>query len=267
MPKQNPWRLLRSKFLTKRLIESRLDRRFLWAGRIAFLRGMELRWSGIVIESGPPRPFLVGPDLDMLLLEGAAINLHGGGSLPEGEYPRNKFFPNASSLGMPPHWTHLNPPSPVPTRLRLQSHSTLSLGTNCLICPGTYISVWPGQELRLEGNNYIGHGCYLNTRVGLRIGRNTTLSHGVTIMDYDGHPLFFEGQIGNYDSYGGKSEKIEIGDDVWIGFGAAIMKGVTIGNGSIIGARSCVTRDVPERCIVAGNPAKIIKENASWRAF
>ncbi|HBN4333859.1 TPA: maltose O-acetyltransferase, partial [Escherichia coli] len=51
-----------------------------------------------------------------------------------------------------------------------------------------------------------------------------------------------------------------IGDNVWIGFQAAILKGVTIGEGAVVAARAVVTKDVPAWSVVAGNPAKVVKE-------
>lgn len=55
------------------------------------------------------------------------------------------------------------------------------------------------------------------------------------------------------------SEKIIIGDDVWIAAGAIILKGIKIGKGAVVSAGSIVNRDVPKNAIVAGNPARIIK--------
>ncbi len=55
------------------------------------------------------------------------------------------------------------------------------------------------------------------------------------------------------------SKRVVIEDNVWIGEYSAIMKGVTIGKGSIVGCHSVVTHDVPPHCIVAGNPAKVVK--------
>jgi acetyltransferase-like isoleucine patch superfamily enzyme len=52
---------------------------------------------------------------------------------------------------------------------------------------------------------------------------------------------------------------IRVGEDVWIGASCVILKGVTIGSGAVVGAGSVVTQDVPERAIVAGNPARVIK--------
>ena len=57
-----------------------------------------------------------------------------------------------------------------------------------------------------------------------------------------------------------KSEEVIIGDNVFIGMEALILKGVHIGEGAIIGARTVVTKDVPDHSIVAGNPSRIIKD-------
>lgn len=79
-------------------------------------------------------------------------------------------------------------------------------------------------------------------------------------MTYDGHPIF--------DADSGlmlnPPRDITIGDHVWIAAKASILKGVSIQDGSIIAFGSIVTRDVGEKCIVAGSPAKKIKGNIKW---
>lgn len=55
---------------------------------------------------------------------------------------------------------------------------------------------------------------------------------------------------------------VVIGDDVWIGVGSAVLKGVSIGAGSVIGARSVVTKDIPESVIAVGSPARVVKEKS-----
>ena len=83
------------------------------------------------------------------------------------------------------------------------------------------------------------------------------MAHNVTIMDSDFHHIESENHV--------MTKPVTIRDNVWIGNGATILKGVTIGEGSVIAAKSVVTRDVPPHTIVAGNPAKVIKEDISWR--
>jgi acetyltransferase-like isoleucine patch superfamily enzyme len=60
------------------------------------------------------------------------------------------------------------------------------------------------------------------------------------------------------------TKPVHIGNHVWIGMNVMILKGVTIGDGAIIAAGSVVNRDVPERCLAGGVPAKVIKENVQW---
>ncbi|WP_277345131.1 DapH/DapD/GlmU-related protein [Rhodococcoides fascians] len=78
-------------------------------------------------------------------------------------------------------------------------------------------------------------------------------------MDTDFHTI--------YDADGNPIEDvlpIDIGSDVLIGTGAIILKGVTIGSGSVVAAGSVVTRNVPQNCIVAGNPARVIRRITRW---
>jgi acetyltransferase-like isoleucine patch superfamily enzyme len=79
----------------------------------------------------------------------------------------------------------------------------------------------------------------------------------VLIQDTDAHNIL--------TSPGEMSQEIIIGENVWIGYRAMILKGVTIGNGAVVAAGAIVTKDVPERSLVAGVPAKVIRENVEWK--
>ena len=61
-----------------------------------------------------------------------------------------------------------------------------------------------------------------------------------------------------------RTSPIVIGNHVWIGRRAMIMKGVTIGDGAVVAAGAIVTKDVPPNCVVAGVPARVVKENIFW---
>ena len=107
------------------------------------------------------------------------------------------------------------------------------------------------------------HGGFINENVQItagdviEIGKDATIGRDVVIRSYDGHTICEPGYR--------KSEPIIIGKHVWIGQGATILKGVTIGEGAIVAAGAIVTKDVPAHAIVAGIPAKIIKENVKWK--
>lgn len=110
------------------------------------------------------------------------------------------------------------------------------------------------------GNNVGMSGSTINATTSVSIGDNTIIGSGCLITDTDSHPILAEHRL---LQYGGaqytKHAPIVIEDNVFIGARSIIMKGVHIGNGSVVGAGSVVTKDVPANVIVAGNPAKIIK--------
>lgn len=88
------------------------------------------------------------------------------------------------------------------------------------------------------------------------IGNRVTVGANTTIVDTDFHPL--EPALRRLHPYRANSAPIVISDDVFIGMQCLILKGVTLGQGCVIGAGSVVTRDVPDGAIMAGNPAEVI---------
>jgi acetyltransferase-like isoleucine patch superfamily enzyme len=98
-------------------------------------------------------------------------------------------------------------------------------------------------------------GCSITAAQRVAIGNRVLIGSGVLITDNDGHPIHPDGR-----RYGTEyaSAPIEIGDDVFIGARAIILKGVHVGQGAIVGAGAVVTKDVPPYAIVAGNPARVV---------
>lgn len=144
---------------------------------------------------------------------------------------------------------------------RQNQDGTLTVGENSRLnvgyfrtYGGTYISVSPNAELTL-GSGFINNNSKISCFKEIIIGEDVKISEDVLIRDSDNHTM-----IGGKE----KSAPIHIGNHVWIGARAVILKGVKIGNGAVVAAGAVVTKDVPENSLVGGVPAKIIKENISW---
>jgi galactoside O-acetyltransferase len=133
-------------------------------------------------------------------------------------------------------------------------------------------------EIIIGNNTFIGSSNIIS-RNKIEIGNNVTISWGCWIYDHNSHSLDWQDRVqdhnvtypayqnkGNVNVYLNKnwetvkSVPIKICDKVWIGFNSIILKGVTIGEGAIVGAGSVVTKDVPAWTVVAGNPARVVKE-------
>jgi acetyltransferase-like isoleucine patch superfamily enzyme len=119
--------------------------------------------------------------------------------------------------------------------------------------------VSPGGVLSL-GHGYMNAGSQIRCMDRISIGDHCAIGRNVMIMDFDAHEITYEDGSQNRIT-----APVSIGKHVWIGAGATILKGVTIGDNAIIGAGSVVTKDVPPNVIVAGNPARIIRQGIQWR--
>ena len=127
-----------------------------------------------------------------------------------------------------------------------------------------------GGEISVGDNCFIGKDSRIWSGDSLRIGNNVLISHNVNIIDTNSHEIDYLERAQRFremiDS-GSWIEKenittspITIKDYAWISFGATILKGVTIGRGAIVSANAVVTKDVPDFTMVAGNPAKTVKD-------
>jgi acetyltransferase-like isoleucine patch superfamily enzyme len=137
-------------------------------------------------------------------------------------------------------------------------------------------------RLKVQGKGKIVIGDFVAIREKSRvdavefieIGNFVIISTSVRITDNNHHPTSVRsrramlrsghsGSLWDWTNPEVSHAPVHIGDDVWIGEGALILKGVTIGNGAIVAARAVVTHDVPSHAIVAGNPAQIVKSLVS----
>lgn len=120
------------------------------------------------------------------------------------------------------------------------------------------VGVWgrgPGQG-RIEIGDYalICPAVRISASAEIRIGHSVMMANGVYITDSDWHGLYDRNQRIPEDT------PVVIGDNVWLGDHCTVLKGVTIGDNSIVAARAVVSRDVPANVIVAGNPARVVKQ-------
>ncbi len=143
---------------------------------------------------------------------------------------------------------------------------TLKIGRDSQV-HGTLFFERPGAKISIGEETFIGKS-NLVTATGIHIGNNVLISWGVSIVDHNSHSLIYSERAkdvldwkqGKKDWQNVSSKSVHIHNGAWIGFNAIILKGVTIHEGAIVGAGSVVTKDVAPWTIVAGNPAKLIRE-------
>lgn len=126
-----------------------------------------------------------------------------------------------------------------------------------------------GGKIEIGDNTYVGKDSRIWSGNSVKIGNNVLISHFCNIIDTNSHEInpyeradrsreiFTSGHWKEQGSI--KTAPIIIKDYVWVSFNVTILKGVTIGEGAIVGAGSFVTKDVPDWALVVGNPARVVK--------
>jgi acetyltransferase-like isoleucine patch superfamily enzyme len=140
-----------------------------------------------------------------------------------------------------------------------KKNGKIFIGDKVTLHKNVKLSAWgtdmPSQ-IKIGSYTAIGDRTEIHSGQSVEIGDRCAVSWDCCIMDRDYHKLCSDKEV---------FAPVKICDDVWIGCHAVILKGVTIGKGSVVAAGSVVTKDVPEGVIVGGNPAIIIKENIYWK--
>jgi acetyltransferase-like isoleucine patch superfamily enzyme len=159
-----------------------------------------------------------------------------------------------------------------------QGRLYLSIGERCLVNGSVTFESRDGM-VEIGDRTYVGSGTSIMSRSSVRIGNDVTMAWGVTIYDHDSHSFEWRQRAKMVDHFyrtygsaacfsgidweGVQAAPIVIADRVWIGFDAVILKGVTIGEGAVVAARSVVTRDVEPYTVVAGVPARVVRRLAA----
>ncbi|MES2307867.1 MAG: acyltransferase [Verrucomicrobiota bacterium] len=124
---------------------------------------------------------------------------------------------------------------------------------------GCRIHVCEGGELVLEDCHLTGLSTVV-VKNYLKIGKGCVVAWNTEFIDWGSHKIIYEG-------HEEKKGRIEIGEKVWIASGVKILGEVSIGSGSVVAANAVVTRSFPENVLIAGSPAKIVREGVSWENY
>jgi len=122
---------------------------------------------------------------------------------------------------------------------------------NGTVVPIELITYTSGR-IEIGNHTFINFGSSIAARASVKIGSYCHLGHYTFVMDNDQHDVVRHSELP-------RSEPVIIEDHVWIGSKAVILPGVHIGSHAVIGAGSIVTKDIPPRCVAAGNPARVLR--------
>jgi acetyltransferase-like isoleucine patch superfamily enzyme len=161
--------------------------------------------------------------------------------------------------------------------LKLRYRGRLQTDGICFVCPGVQLEIGRHATLRIGRWVWIGHRCKIRVHEGevsigaksvigqectisafqhVSIGRECILADRVMLIDFDHGVVEVDRPIRLQGIY---KRDVRVGHNVWIGYGACVLRGVTIGDNSVVGTSAVVTRDVPENAVVAGSPARVIR--------
>jgi acetyltransferase-like isoleucine patch superfamily enzyme len=139
--------------------------------------------------------------------------------------------------------------------LQIGKGARLELGRWSWLGHGCKVRVHEG-EVSIGAKSVLGQECTISAYQHVSIGRECVIADRVMLIDFDHGMVEVERPVRVQGIY---KRDVRVGNNVWIGYGACILRGVTIGDNAVIGTNAVVTRDVPANAVVGGVPAKVIR--------
>ncbi len=146
-------------------------------------------------------------------------------------------------------------------KLEIGRHATLRIGRWTWIGHGSKIRVHEG-EVAIGAKTVIGQECTISAYQHVSIGRECIIADRVMLIDFDHGVTEVERPIREQGIY---KRDVSVAHNVWIGYGACILRGVSVGENSIIGTSAVLTKDFPANSVVGGVPAQLIRSREAPR--
>jgi acetyltransferase-like isoleucine patch superfamily enzyme len=150
--------------------------------------------------------------------------------------------------------------APASLDMRRNARLTITGSGRVSMARGTRVLILGEAHLEIGAETVINFNAAITCFKQISIGRNSGIGWNSNVFDSNGHELTVDGVPRP------ASKAVSIGDHVWVGAGVTIL-GAAIGDGAVVGAGSVVVSDVPSRVLVAGNPARVIGKNVSFKWF
>ncbi len=148
-------------------------------------------------------------------------------------------------------------------KLEIGPEATLSIGRWAWIGHGTKIRVHEG-EVSIGAKTVIGQECTVSAFQHVSIGRECIIADRVMLIDFDHGAAEVERPVRLQGIY---KRDVRVGHNVWIGYGACLLRGVTVGDNSIVGTSSVVTKQVPANAVIGGSPARVLRMREAPRSM
>jgi acetyltransferase-like isoleucine patch superfamily enzyme len=205
-------------------------------------------------------------DVPAVLIRGEPAPLHGG-PLSMLRWMRRHRMLGPKYLWLIARWGWL----------KLRFRGRLVTDGLCFVCPGVKISIGRGATLHLGRWSWIGHGCKIRVHEGevrlgaksvmgqectisafqhVSIGRECIIADRTMFIDFDHGIVEVERPIREQGIY---KRDVRIGHNVWVGYGVCVLRGVVVGDNSVLGTSAVVVHDIPPNTVAAGVPARVLR--------